>query len=299
MNTWLITGVAGFVGSTILEELLKSGQTVIGLDNLSNGKTSNLLEVKDQVGNTAWANFSFVQGDIRNKLLCNEITSNVDYVIHQAALASVQDSIKNPTLYIDVNVNGFINIMEAAKLANVKKVVYASSCAAEDPISPYGLSKLMNELYASMQKDIKCVGLRYYNIYGPRQNMSGQYSAVIPKWINLMVNHNPVTIYGTGESTRDFIHVKDIATNNIKSAQDDSTGILKLGTTIPTSLIQLFNIIKKVSGSNSIVLGEPFKEGDKIHSCSTDSISCSISLEDGLTELVDRYKKYETKNISN
>ena len=299
MSKWLVTGVAGFVGSNILEELLKQNQIVIGLDNLSTGKQYNLDQVKQSVSKEQWSNFSFKLGDIRNVNDCQTAVEGADYVVHQAALIAVQDSITNPTQYVDVNINGFINVLESAKQAKVKKFVYASSCAVENPISTYGISKAVNEMYANIQTKINCVGLRYYNIYGPRQDINSPYAAVIPKWVSLMIKNKPVTIYGTGETTRDFIHVKDIANSNILAALNDSKGVIKLGTTIPTSLTQLFHLIKNISGSNSVAVNEPFRSGDILHSCATTPVPYSISLEQGLTDLIQWYKENETKNTSN
>ena len=231
-RTWLITGVAGFIGSTLLEHLLKLGQNVVGLDNFSTGYRHNLDQVKAAVGAGAWARFTFIEGDIRSLSTCHKACAGVDIVLHEAALGSVPRSIEDPIATHESNVTGFLNMLVAARDAKVSRFVYAASSAAygdhpgspkvEDavgrPLSPYGAGKHMNELYAdtfSRCYGIEVIGLRYFNVFGPRQDPEGAYAAVIPQWIASMLRGETVYINGDGETARDFCYVENVVQANL------------------------------------------------------------------------------------
>ena len=197
---WLVTGAAGFIGSNLVETLLNLDQSVVGIDNLSTGHMSNIQEIKDIVTNKTWSNFKFIEGDIRQSSLCEHATLGADFVLHQAALGSVPRSIEDPIASNSVNVDGFLNMLVAAKNANVGTFVYAASSSTYGdhpdlpkleenigkPLSPYAVTKYVNEIYADVFNrvyGINCIGLRYFNVFGPRQDPEGAYAAVIPKWV--------------------------------------------------------------------------------------------------------------------
>lgn len=239
-KTWLITGVAGFIGSNLLETLLKLGQKVVGLDNFATGHQRNLDEVQGLVSPEQWANFHFIKGDIRNLEDCRKAMlftqhSSVDYVLHQAALGSVPRSIEDPILTNQNNIDGFLNMLVAARDVWVQRFVYAASSSTygdhpnlpkvEDkigkPLSPYAVTKLVNELYADVfarTYGFKTIGLRYFNIFGQRQDPNGAYAAVIPKWINALLGHEPVYINGDGETSRDFCYIDNAVQANLLAA---------------------------------------------------------------------------------
>jgi UDP-N-acetylglucosamine 4-epimerase len=232
---WLITGVAGFIGSNLLEALLKLNQRVVGLDNFVTGHQRNLDEVKTLVNPAQWLNFNFIQGDIRNLADCQKATQGVDYILHQAALGSVPRSIEDPITSNATNITGFLNMLVAARDAKVKRFVYAASSSTygdhpalpkvEDnigkPLSPYAVTKYVNELYAEVFEKSYCVqsiGLRYFNVFGPRQDPNGAYAAVIPKWIASMIKGEPVYINGDGETSRDFCFIANVVQANLLAA---------------------------------------------------------------------------------
>jgi UDP-N-acetylglucosamine 4-epimerase len=234
-RTWLVTGVAGFIGSNQLEALLKLEQRVVGLDNFSTGHRHNLEQVRHAVGREAWSRFRFVKGDIRSPATCRKACTGVDIVLHQAALGSVPRSIEDPLATHENNVTGFLNMLVAARDAHVTRLVYAASSAAYGdhaalprveahvgrPLSPYGASKYMDELYA--QAFATCygtstIGLRYFNVFGPRQDPDGAYAAVIPRWIAAMLRNDPVHIYGDGETSRDFCFIENVVQANVLAA---------------------------------------------------------------------------------
>jgi UDP-N-acetylglucosamine 4-epimerase len=253
-KTWLITGVAGFIGSNLLETLLKLNQRVVGLDNFSTGHQGNLDEVKILATQQQWANFQFINGDIRNLDDCSSAmvwntqssalspqSCPVDYVLHQAALGSVPRSIEDPITTNQNNIDGFLNMLVAARDAKVKRFVYAASSSTygdhpdlpkvEDkigkPLSPYAVTKLVNELYADVfakTYGFETIGLRYFNIFGRRQDPDGAYAAVIPKWISAMIKNEPVYINGDGETSRDFCYIDNTVQANLLAAtvQDDT-----------------------------------------------------------------------------
>jgi UDP-N-acetylglucosamine 4-epimerase len=236
---WLVTGVAGFIGSNLLEALLKSDQRVRGLDNLSTGSRRNLEDVREKVGAERWQNFRMTEADICDWGACVDACTQVDYVLHQAALGSVPRSISNPIATNQSNVNGFVNMLWAAKEAGVKRFVFASSSSVygDSPVlpkvegqignglSPYAVSKRANELYAEVFSrcyGMQTIGLRYFNVFGPRQDPDGPYAAVIPKWIGAMMHNEPVHINGDGETSRDFCYVSNAVQANLLAATTEN-----------------------------------------------------------------------------
>lgn len=238
-KTWLITGVAGFIGSNLLETLLKLDQRVVGLDNFATGHQRNLDEVQTLVTQEQWQNFNFMQGDIRNLADCQKASQGVDYVLHQAALGSVPRSVEDPITTNATNITGFLNMLVAARDANsgmgVQRFVYAASSSTygdhpglpkvEDqigkPLSPYAVTKYVNELYADVfakTYGLKSIGLRYFNVFGPRQDPNGAYAAVIPKWIASMLKGEPIYINGDGETSRDFCYIANVVQANLLAA---------------------------------------------------------------------------------
>jgi UDP-N-acetylglucosamine 4-epimerase len=239
-HTWLVTGVAGFIGSNLLETLLKLNQRVKGLDNFSTGFQRNLDEVKGLVTPEQWSNFEFTQGDIRNLEDCQRACQNVEYVLHQAALGSVPRSVEDPITTNGANVTGYLNMLVAARDAKVKRFVYAASSSTygdhpglpkfEDkigkPLSPYAVTKYVNELYADVFAQaygFKAIGLRYFNVFGPRQDPNGAYAAVIPKWIASMIKGEQVFINGDGETSRDFCFIENVRQMNLLAATSENS----------------------------------------------------------------------------
>lgn len=238
-KVWLITGVAGFIGSNLAEELLKLDQKVVGLDNFSTGYRHNLDDIRKNVSVEQWKNFAFTEGDIKDYDTCDTITKNVDIILHQAALGSVPRSIDDPVTSNLSNVTGFLNMLTAAKNNGVEKFVYASSSSVygdskELPkveerignlLSPYSVTKRTNELYAGVfykTYGIKTIGLRYFNVFGKRQNPNGAYAAVIPKWLSSLINGEDVYINGDGETSRDFTYIKNVIQSNILCGMTDN-----------------------------------------------------------------------------
>lgn len=262
-HTWCVTGVAGFIGSNLLETLLKLNQTVVGLDNFSTGYQKNLDEVQSKVSLAQWSNFTFIQGDIRNLDDCNQAVKGCDYVLHQAALGSVPRSIEDPILSNAVNVSGQLNMLVAARDANIKGFVYAASSSTygdlpglpkvEDkigsPLSPYAVTKYVNELYGSVFETaygFKSTGLRYFNVFGPRQDPQGAYAAVIPLWTAAIIAGETLFINGDGETSRDFCFVDNAVQANILAAlaQGDASGeVYNVACNARTSLNQLKDMI--------------------------------------------------------
>ena len=254
-RTWLITGVAGFIGSNLLETLLMLNQRVVGLDNFATGHQRNLDEVQTLVEPSQWANFRFIRGDIRNlndcqkaMTFCSSIAGDnptndnaaVEYVLHQAALGSVPRSVEDPITTNSANVTGYLNMLVAARDAKVKRFVYAASSSTygdhpdlpklEDkigkPLSPYAVTKYVNELYADVfgrTYGLQSMGLRYFNVFGPRQDPDGAYAAVIPKWIASMIKNEPVYINGDGETSRDFCFIENVCQANLLAATSENT----------------------------------------------------------------------------
>lgn len=229
---WLITGVAGFIGSNLLETLLRHGQEVVGVDNFLTGRAVNLEQVKDLVGPSAWGRFTFVNGDICDLSTCRQVCEQIDVILHQAALGSVPRSIADPLASHANNVNGILNLLIAAKDAKVARFVYASSSSVYgdhaglpkfedligDCLSPYAVTKRIAELYAGVfarNYGIETIGLRYFNVFGARQDPDGAYAAVIPKWITAMLSGQPVIINGDGETSRDFCYIANVVQANL------------------------------------------------------------------------------------
>jgi UDP-N-acetylglucosamine 4-epimerase len=321
---WLITGVAGFIGSNLLEFLLKANQQVIGIDNLSTGSKVNLENVRLLVDKNQWIGFTFIEGDIRDKSLCARITVGVDFVLHQAALGSVPRSIEDPLTTNDVNVSGFLNVIVASKKANVKKFIYAASSSTYGdskvlpkveenigaPLSPYAVTKYANELYANVFNtagSFQCVGLRYFNVFGPRQDPNGAYAAVIPKWINLMLNNEIVTIYGCGNTSRDFCFIDNVIQANILAALNNNLNgeheVLNIAGGQQTTLIELFDDIKTILANKKRVyeyspIFLDYRDGDVLHSLADISkakkmfgYKPSHKFSDGLEIAIDWYIK--------
>ncbi len=263
--TWLVTGAAGFIGSNLLETLLLLGQKVTGLDNLSTGSAKNLAQVRAAVGPAWWKNFRWMEGDIRDATLCRRATRGVDYVLHQAALGSVPRSLEDPIRSNDSNVNGFVNVLWAARVNGVKRFVFASSSSVygdersmpqkEEKIgsclSPYAVTKRVNELYAEVFAKcygVESIGLRYFNVFGPRQDPNGAYAAVIPKWIAAMLQNESVVINGDGSTSRDFCYVANVVQANLLAATTENLRALNQSFNIAvgaqTSLNELFNLLR-------------------------------------------------------
>lgn len=262
---WLITGVSGFIGSNLLETLLKLDQIVVGLDNFSTSSEKNLIEVKSLVSRAQWDNFSFIKGDIRDIHACRAACEGADYVLHQAALGSVPRSIEDPILTNENNITGFLNMLVAARDAKAKRFVYAASSSTygdhpglpkvEDvigkPLSPYAVTKYVNELYADVfgrTYGFHATGLRYFNVFGPRQDPEGAYAAVIPKWFAGMLHDTPIYINGDGETSRDFCYVDNAVQANILAActeNPDAAGqVYNVAFGEKTTLNELFDLIK-------------------------------------------------------
>jgi UDP-N-acetylglucosamine 4-epimerase len=290
-KTWLITGVAGFIGSNLLEALLKLNQTVIGLDNFATGHQHNLDEVKSLVLEQHWNNFTFIEGDIRDAITCENAVKDVEYVLHQAALGSVPRSINEPRTSNDVNVGGFVNMLTAAKDAHVKRFVYAASSSTYgdhpalpkleenigNPLSPYAVTKYVNEIYSDVfdrTYGFASVGLRYFNVFGRRQDPNGAYAAVIPKWTSALIQGEEVFINGDGETSRDFCYIENVVQMNILAAT--STNIIKsevfnVAVGDRTTLNTLYNSIKAELSANGVESREApiyreFRSGDVRHS---------------------------------
>lgn len=232
---WLVTGAAGFIGSNLVENLLKLNQAVVGLDNFATGFQKNLDEVQTHVKPEQWERFKFLEGDVRNLGDCRDACFGIDYVLHQAALGSVPRSVSDPVATNSANVTGFLNMLVAARDSQVKSFTYAASSSTygdhpalpkvEDnigrPLSPYAVTKLVNELYADVFAKcygLNTIGLRYFNIFGKRQNPNGAYAAVIPKWVAALANGEAIYVNGDGESSRDFTFIENAIQANILAA---------------------------------------------------------------------------------
>ncbi len=290
-KTWLITGVAGFIGSNLLETLLRLDQTVIGLDNFATGHQHNLDEVQTEVTAGQWARFTFIEGDIRNLEDCKKAVTGADYVLHQAALGSVPRSIEDPISTNQANIDGFLNMLVAAKDKGVESFTYAASSSTygdhpglpkvEDkigkPLSPYAVTKYVNELYADVfarTYGFNTIGLRYFNVFGKRQDPNGAYAAVIPKWTAAMIKGEDVFINGDGETSRDFCFIENVVQVNLLAATaeveaQNQVYNVALGDRI--SLNTLFDAIKVALTENGVVyksqpIYRDFRNGDVRHS---------------------------------
>ena len=322
-KTWLVTGVAGFIGSNLLETLLVGGQRVTGLDNFVTGRKSNLDDIKQKVGAAQWERFKMIEQDICDPEACHTACSGVDYVLHQAALGSVPRSLANPTATNESNVGGFVKIMEAAKEAGVKRFVYASSSSVygdhpvlpkiEDQIgnslSPYAVSKRVNELYAEVFSrcyGLECIGLRYFNVFGPRQDPNGAYAAVIPKWIASMIEARPVEINGDGETSRDFCYVANAVQANLLAATVQNVEAVNKVYNVAVgerrTLNELFELLRErlLPEFPHLAAAEPlyrdFRDGDVRHSHADISRARALlgyepthRIENGLDEALEWY----------
>jgi UDP-N-acetylglucosamine/UDP-N-acetylgalactosamine 4-epimerase len=290
-KVWLITGVAGFIGSNLLEELLNLNQEVIGVDNFATGNLKNLQEVERAVSPDMWKKFSFVKGDICDYSICEKIVCNVNYVLHQAALGSVPRSIENPLKTNAANITGFLNIIEASRKAKVDSFTYAASSSTygdhselpkvEDkignPLSPYAVTKYVNELYASVYArtyGFRSIGLRYFNVFGQRQDPKGAYAAVIPRWTQALIDNKIVRINGDGLTSRDFCYIENVVQMNIlaaTAAEDCKDNVFNVAISDRTSLNELFDLIKENLQKNGIEtdqlpIYQDFRAGDVRHS---------------------------------
>ncbi|WP_353142303.1 NAD-dependent epimerase/dehydratase family protein [Acinetobacter pragensis] len=291
-KTWLVTGVAGFIGSNLLETLLKLNQTVVGLDNFATGHQYNLDEVQSLVPAEQWANFKFIEGDIRQFETCQKACAGVDYVLHEAALGSVPRSIADPILTNSANITGFLNMMVAARDANVSSFTYAASSSTYGdhpalpkveenigkPLSPYAVTKYVNELYADVfakTYGFKAIGLRYFNVFGQRQDPNGAYAAVIPKWTASMIAGEDVFINGDGETSRDFCFIDNTVQANILAAatQNDEAKnqVYNVALGDRTTLNELYRAIQAALATNDVnferdPVYRDFRAGDVRHS---------------------------------
>lgn len=322
-KVWLVTGVAGFIGSNLAEKLLKLNQKVIGLDNFSTGYRHNLQDIKDNVSNEQWERFVFIEGDISNYNTCEQASKNTDIILHQAALGSVPRSIENPINSNLSNVTGFLNLLTAAKNNNIKRFVYASSSSVygDSPLlpkiepttgnllSPYAVTKYTNELYAGVFHkcyDMETIGLRYFNVFGKRQNPEGAYAAVIPKWIASLLKNEPVYINGDGESSRDFTYIENVIQVNILAGMTTETsafgevfnaavgGRLTLNNLYHSINTRLKKNLPEFTEKEAIY--RDFRQGDIRHSnANIDKIQNSLkylpthNIDDGLDECIAWY----------
>lgn len=290
-NNWLLTGAAGFIGSNILEFLLENNQRVIGIDNFSTGSKKNLEEIQKNLSSDKWDLLTFIEGDICDFNFCKRVTRDIDYVLHQAALGSVPRSIKDPLNTNNSNITGFLNLIVASRDSKVKSFVYAASSSTygdhpalpkvEDiigkPLSPYAVTKYVNELYADVfakTYGFRSVGLRYFNVFGKMQNPQGPYAAVIPRWIEAMITDSEITIFGDGETSRDFCYIKNVVQANILAALSEESNlgeVYNVAVGGRTTLNQLFEIIKNNLLDNNILykrqpIYAEFRDGDVRHS---------------------------------
>jgi UDP-N-acetylglucosamine 4-epimerase len=329
---WLVTGSAGFIGSHLLETLLRFGQTVVSVDSFITGHRKNLLEVRERVGEEAWKRHRFIEGDITDPSLCRHACATVDVILHQAALGSVPRSIEKPLATHEANVTGFLNILDAARGAGIKRLVYASSSSVygDDPnlpkteattgrpLSPYAASKQANELYAGVFGrcyGLETIGLRYFNVFGPRQDPQGAYAAVIPRWVSELLSGKQCVIHGDGETSRDFCYIQNVVQANLLAA----------ATSNPRALGNVFNVaygesttLNKLHGmiSEALKAVHPdlqiapvahgdFRPGDVRHSLADISKATQLlgyrpshAIQAGLAEAIDWYVTMPTPAVA-
>ncbi|QJT07684.1 SDR family oxidoreductase [Oceanidesulfovibrio marinus] len=295
-RTWCVTGVAGFIGSNLLETLLALGQNVVGIDNFATGHQRNLDEVHAIVGEERFARFTFYEADITDYESCRKVCANVDFVLHQAALGSVPRSLDNPLNTNSANITGFLNMLEAARREGCKRFVYACSSSTygdsptlpkvEDqigePLSPYAVTKYVDELYGRVFTrcyGMSTLGLRYFNVFGPRQDPEGAYAAVIPKWFDALMKGEPAYINGDGETSRDFSFVANVVRANLLAATtpdtDETTvsgSIMNIACGERTTLNELFALVReqvatiRPEAADQDAVHRDFRPGDVRHS---------------------------------
>jgi UDP-N-acetylglucosamine 4-epimerase len=288
---WLVTGAAGFIGSNLVEALLRGGQEVIAVDNFATGLKRNLDEVCGLVGPAVWKNFRFIEGDIRDLETCRKAVSGAHHVLHQAGLGSVPRSLADPLTTNSVNVLGFLNMLDSVRLEGTASFTYAASSSTYGdeknlpkvesrigkPLSPYAVTKLVNELYADVylrSYDFRATGLRYFNVFGPRQDPSGAYAAVIPCWTAAMIRGEDVVINGDGETSRDFCFVTNAVQANILAALAPAEArgqVYNIAVGERTTLNELFSILREALQNMQIKYDRPaiyrdFRAGDVRHS---------------------------------
>lgn len=328
-KTWLVTGVAGFIGSNLLESLLKLNQTVVGLDNFATGYQRNLDEVQTLVTPQQWSRCQFIEGDIRDLNTCQQACTGVDYVLHQAALGSVPRSVADPITTNAANVTGFLNMLVAARDAKVQRFVYAASSSTygdhpglpkvEDrigrPLSPYAVTKYVNELYADVfakTYGTPSIGLRYFNVFGPRQDPDGAYAAVIPKWISSLIKGEPVYINGDGETSRDFCFIDNVVQANLLAATvsnpdainqvynvavGERTSLNELYTQLQNNLLPLYPCLNEAKP-----IYRDFRAADVRHSLADIAKAQSLlgyapahAIQDGIGQAMPWYRTYFSK----
>ena len=290
---WLVTGCAGFIGSNLLEHLLRLDQSVVGVDNFSTGKRGNLEQVRTLVTPEQWGRFTFIQGDVRDLEGCRNLCRGVDYVLHEAALGSVPRSLEDPITSNDNNINGTLNMLVAVRDEGVKRIVYAASSSTYGdhpglpkveevigrPLSPYAVTTYVNELYADVfarSYGIQTLGLRYFNVFGPRQDPAWAYAAVIPRWISSLIKGEQLYINGSGETSRDFCFVENVVQMNILAATAEApeavNQIYNTALNARTSLNELYSLLHDrllphyphLAGAQPI--HRDFRQGDVLHS---------------------------------
>ncbi len=290
-KSWLVTGAAGFIGSNLVEALLRLGQNVVGLDNFATGHQRNLADIESSLGSSAWSRLHMMEGDIRSLDTCRKAVADIDYVLHQAALGSVPRSLEDPLTSNQVNIDGTLNMLIAARDEKVSRFVYAASSSTygdhpalpkvEDkigkPLSPYAVTKLVNEIYADVfarAYDFPSVGLRYFNVFGRRQDPEGAYAAVIPKWVAAMLKDETVLINGDGETSRDFCFIDNVVQANVLAAMagpEAQDEVYNVGVGDRTTLNELHEMIRTSLQNLGIeVRKQPahqdFRAGDVRHS---------------------------------
>lgn len=327
-HTWLVTGCAGFIGSNLLETLLLLNQKVIGLDNFATGHQHNLDEVKTQVSDNQWQNFTFIEGDIRNADDCIKAVKGVDYILHQAALGSVPRSIADPVLTNSANITGFLNMLVAAKEEKVSSFVYAASSSTYGdhpalpkveenigkPLSPYAVTKYVNELYADVFNKtygLNTTGLRYFNVFGKRQDPDGAYAAVIPKWTAAMIEEQAIFVNGDGETSRDFCFIENAVQANILAATAADSGknqVYNVALGDRTTLNTLFDSLKNALQINGVEYKKSpeyrdFRAGDVRHSQADISKAKSMigfepefKIQQGIDKAMPWYIEFISKN---
>lgn len=324
-HRWLVTGCAGFIGSNLIEALLKADQIVVGLDNFATGHRHNLEEVKSLVTPQQWARFSFLEGDIARRDDCVKAATGIDYVLHQAALGSVPRSIEDPIASNESNVTGFLTMLVASRDAKVKRFVYAASSSTYgdhpglpkveheigNPLSPYAVTKYVNELYADVfarAYGFSSIGLRYFNVFGKRQDPDGAYAAVIPKWIAALIKGEEVFINGDGETSRDFCYIDNVVQANLLAAtttnKDAENQVYNVAVGDRTTLNELYaylreNLLPHYPGlHNAHPTYREFRAGDVRHSLADISkarkllgYDPKIVARDGLQRAMEWYRK--------